>query len=151
MYGYRTKNRARTSFTDGQVSTPYACGSPRYMDAVYAAAEAKGWPEAALHKEYFTVPEAPDYVNHPFRVQLAKTGRTVEVPADKPVTEGLNGIGINIETKCSDGICGICAARYVSGDVEHRDFVLSAKDRESRVILCCSRAKEPGGEIVLDL
>lgn len=87
MYGYRTKNRARTSLTDGQVSTPYACGSPRYMDAVYAAAEAKGWPEAALHKEYFTVPEAPDYVNHPFRVQLAKTGRTVEVPADKPVTE----------------------------------------------------------------
>jgi ferredoxin len=121
------------------------------MDSVYAAAAAAGWPDSALHKEYFSVPEAPDYVNHPFRVRRAKSGRTVEVPADKPVTDVLRESGLNIETKCSDGICGICAAHYVSGEIEHRDYVLSAKDRESRVILCCSRAKLPDGEIVLDL
>jgi hypothetical protein len=36
----------------------YTCGSDRYMDAVFAAAQAKGWPEEALSKEYFTGPRA---------------------------------------------------------------------------------------------
>ncbi len=37
----------------------YTCGAPRYMDAVFAAAARKGWPEAALHREYFSCPRRP--------------------------------------------------------------------------------------------
>jgi hypothetical protein len=62
--------------------------------------------------------------------------------------------GMAIAVKCSDGLCGVCATRYdaaASDEVEHRDFVLSRLEREQRVILCCSRARYPGGEIVLDL
>ncbi len=129
----------------------YTCGSERYMNGIYAEAEAKGWPEEALHKEYFSVPEAPDYVNTPFRLTLAGQGRTFEVPADKRATDVLLEAGINVDMKCSDGICGVCAATIISGDVEHRDHVLSRKERETRIILCCSRAKEEGGEIVVDL
>ena len=129
----------------------YTCGSARYMDGVIAAAEAKGWPEEALHKEYFSVPEPPDYVNHPFVLRLARSGRTIEVPAARSATEVLEDAGIHVEVKCSDGICGTCAVRHLAGEIEHRDYVLSAKERETRMILCCSRAKLPGGEIVVDL
>ena len=129
----------------------YTCGSARYMDGVIAAAEAKGWPEEALHKEYFSVPEPPDYVNHPFVLRLARSGRTIEVPAARSATEVLEDAGIHVEVKCSDGICGTCAVRHLAGEIEHRDYVLSAKERETRVILCCSRAKRAGGEIVVDL
>ena len=83
----------------------YACGSERYMDAVFDTAIEKGWPEA----------------------------------------------GIRIDTKCSDGICGVCATPYLRGDVEHRDYVLSAKERKRKILLCCSRSETENGVIQLDL
>ncbi len=129
----------------------YACGAARYMDGVFAAAQAQGWPEEALHKEYFSVPEPPDYVNHPFTLRLAKRGRTVAVPAGRSATDVLAELGIVVDTKCSDGICGVCATPYTAGEVEHRDYVLSAKEREHKVTLCCSRAKLPAGEITVEL
>jgi len=129
----------------------YACGAARYMDAVFGAAEARGWPEEALHKEYFSVPEPLDYVNHPFRLRLAKSGRSVEVAADRSATDVLAALGIVVDTKCSDGICGVCATPYTAGEVEHRDYVLSAKERQHKLTLCCSRAKVPGGEITVEL
>ncbi|MGE3993437.1 2Fe-2S iron-sulfur cluster-binding protein [Pseudorhodoplanes sp.] len=129
----------------------YTCGSARYMDAVFAEGAAKGWPEEALHREYFSVPEPPDYVNEPFILTLARTGRRLEVPADKRATDVLIEAGITVDMKCSDGICGVCAAPVVSGEVEHRDHVLSAKERQRKIILCCSRAKAAGGEVAIDL
>lgn len=129
----------------------YTCGSARYMDGVFAAAQANGWPEEALHREYFSVPEPPDYVNRPFILELRKSGKSVPVPADLSAIEALARAGVMVDTKCSDGICGVCATPYLSGEVEHRDYVLSAKERRSKMIVCCSRATTEGGEIVLDL
>jgi reductive dehalogenase len=132
----------------------YTCGSARYMDGVFAAAAALGWPEAALHREYFQLPEAPERVNHPFKLKLARSGRVLQVPADRSATEVLAESGIAVPTKCSDGLCGVCAMAYdaaASSPVEHRDVVLGAAERQQRVILCCSRAADAGGLLVLDL
>jgi ferredoxin-NADP reductase len=129
----------------------YTCGSAPYMDAIFAAAQAQGWPEDALHKEYFSVPEPPDYVNHPFTLRLQRSGKAIEVPAEISAIEALARAGIMVDTKCSDGICGVCATPYLAGEIEHRDYVLSAKERASKIIVCCSRAKHAGGEVVLDL
>ena len=43
------------------------------------------------------------------------------------------------------------AAQVLSGEVDHRDHVLSADQRRSTLLLCCSRAREAGAEIVIDL
>ena len=59
--------------------------------------------------------------------------------------------GVHVDVKCSDGICGVCKCRLVSGDVEHRDFVLSKSQRAGNIILCQSRAADPGGVIEIDL
>ncbi|MEP3276508.1 MAG: 2Fe-2S iron-sulfur cluster-binding protein [Stappiaceae bacterium] len=129
----------------------YTCGSDRYMDGVFDKAREKGWPEDALSKEYFSVPEPPEYENHPFTLELTKSGKTIEVSPEETGTEALAAAGIIVDTKCSDGICGVCATAYLSGDVEHRDYVLSEKERERKVILCCSRAKDADGVLQLDL
>ncbi|MDA4844226.1 2Fe-2S iron-sulfur cluster-binding protein [Hoeflea poritis] len=129
----------------------YTCGADRYMDGVFEAAGAKGWPEEALLKEYFSVPEAPDYVNFDFELELTKSGRTIKVPADETAADALNAAGIAVDVKCSDGLCGVCSAPLVTGDVEHRDHVLSAREREQKIILCCSRAQEKGGVVKVDL
>ncbi len=132
----------------------YTCGAPRYMDAVFDAAQSAGWPEHALHREYFAVPEQPDYQNHHFRLRLALSDRELLVPADQSATDVLSNAGITVETKCSDGICGVCAATYDSHNsdpVEHRDYVLSQADRQRKVILCASRSAVSGGLLVIDL
>ena len=71
--------------------------------------------------------------------------------ADEVATDVLTDAGVAIDVKCSDGLCGVCKCTLLSGDVEHRDFVLSAAQRNSGVILCQSRAKEAGGVIEVDL
>jgi ferredoxin len=124
------------------------------MDAVFEMATAHGWPDEALHREYFSVPEAPAWVDRPFSLRLAQSGRTLAVEPGRSATEVLAEAGIHLLVKCSDGLCGTCATAYdanASGEIEHRDFVLSARERESRVILCCSRTREAGAQIVLAL
>lgn len=129
----------------------YTCGPEAYMTAVLEAAERQGYPEEARHLEYFSVPELPEYENHPFKLRLSKSGRVFEVPADQSATDVLTAAGIAVDVKCSDGLCGVCKCGLVSGDVEHRDFVLSSAQRETSIILCQSRARDPGGMIEIDL
>ncbi|GGH34241.1 reductive dehalogenase [Cribrihabitans marinus] len=129
----------------------YTCGPDRFMDAAMQAAARQGFPEEARHLEYFSVPEQPDYENHPFTLRLARSGRDIAVPADKDAAQVLNAHGIHVDVKCSDGICGVCRCGLVSGAVEHRDFVLSRAQRETSIILCQSRAAEPGGVVEIDL
>ena len=121
------------------------------MNGVIAAANAAAYPEEAQHLEYFSVPEQPDYVNHDFRLKLAKSGKELLVPADRIATDVLIENGINVDVKCSDGLCGVCKCGLLSGEVEHRDFVLSKAQRQSNVILCQSRAATDGGLIEVDL
>lgn len=129
----------------------YACGPDRYMQGVMDAAEQQGFPEEARHLEYFSVPEIPEYENHDFTLKLVKTSKELHIPADKTPTDILADNGIHVDVKCSDGICGVCKCGLVSGEVEHRDFVLSKKQRESTIILCQSRAAKPNGVIEIDL
>ena len=129
----------------------YTCGADRYMSAVTQAATQAGFPEEALHLEYFSVPEQPEYENHPFTLRLAQTNREFVVPADKSATDVLAENGIHVDVKCSDGICGVCKCGLISGEVEHRDFVLSKAQREGAVILCQSRAAKAKGVIEVDL
>ena len=72
----------------------YTCGSDRYMDAVFETAEAKGWPEEGLSKEYFSVPEAPDYVNHDFILELIRSGRSIPVAKEESATDALAAAGL---------------------------------------------------------
>ncbi|WP_322867994.1 2Fe-2S iron-sulfur cluster-binding protein [Aquicoccus sp. G2-2] len=129
----------------------YTCGAERYMSGVLEAAEAAGFPEEARHLEYFSVPEQPDYENHPFTLRLTRSNRTFDIPADKSATDVLAENGVHIDVKCSDGLCGVCKCGLVEGEVEHRDFVLSKAQREDAIILCQSRAAEKDGVIAVDL
>jgi ferredoxin len=129
----------------------YTCGAKRYMSSVLEAAQRAGYPDEARHLEYFSVPELPDYENFDFTIKLVKSGQSFVVPADQTAADVLNDNGIAVDVKCSDGICGVCKCGLVSGDVEHRDFVLSKSQRETGIILCQSRAARKDGVIEIDL
>ncbi|WP_068316493.1 4Fe-4S double cluster binding domain-containing protein [Polycladidibacter hongkongensis] len=123
----------------------YTCGSDGYMQAVLEAATQQGWSEASLHKEYFSPPEQPEYENFNFAIHVSGRGDPIKVTAEVDAASALNSAGITVPTKCSDGICGVCAAHHDgSVPIEHRDFVLSAAERQSKIILCCSRPLHEG-------
>ena len=129
----------------------YTCGPDAYMAAVMDAAQANGFPEEARHLEFFSPPEQPEYVNHDFTLRLAKSGRDVAVRKDEAPTDALLRAGIHVDVKCADGLCGVCKCGLLSGEVEHRDFVLSNAGRESSIILCQSRAAQKDGVVEIDL
>ncbi len=129
----------------------YTCGPEPYMEAVISAAKGNGFPEDNIHREYFNVPDTPEYENHDFTLRLAKSGRDIAVPADQSASDALLAAGVHVDVKCADGLCGVCKCGLVSGDVEHRDFVLSNKGRETAMILCQSRAAEKDGVVEIDL
>ena len=129
----------------------FTCGPDGYMESVLKAAEQQGFPEEARHVEYFSVPELPEYENHNFTLRLVKSETEITVPKTQSATDALAAAGIHVDVKCSDGICGVCKCAYVSGEVEHRDFVLSNEQRKSNLILCQSRAAQADGVIEIDL
>jgi len=129
----------------------YTCGPDRFMTSVMDAAERQGFPEEARHLEFFSVPELPEYQNHPFTLRLVRSGKEFLVPAEKSAAEVLLENGYPVDLKCADGICGVCKCGLLGGAVEHRDFVLSKAQREGAVILCQSRSATKDGVVEIDL
>ncbi|MEP2783295.1 MAG: 2Fe-2S iron-sulfur cluster-binding protein [Pseudoruegeria sp.] len=129
----------------------YTCGPNPFMDSVMTVAEQLGWNDDNIRYEYFTVPEQPDFENHPFEVTLKQSGKTLQVAEDQSLADVLMKQGLPVQTKCSDGLCGVCKVEFTAGDVEHRDFVLSKKEREHAMVTCCSRPKPDSERLILDL
>ena len=129
----------------------YLCGPRRFMDAVQEVA-AGAWPAEAIHLEHFGAdPGALAGPREAFEVTLARSGRTVAVPADRSIADVLSDSGVPVAMSCREGVCGTCVTRVVEGRCDHRDAYLSAKERAAgdRILVCVSRA--PGGRLVLDL
>lgn len=129
----------------------YTCGPEGYMDWIFSTASKCGWLEEDMRREYFSVPDVGDWDNHEFQFKLTKSGTMLTVGEEENPLDVLLKAGHHIPAKCTEGLCGVCAVPFAGDEVEHRDFVLSAKEREEKIILCCSRAKDPGGVIEVPL
>lgn len=126
----------------------YCCGPRPLMDAVK---DMTGhWPSNQVHFEDFgsdLVRPREDDV--PFMIRLARSGDVFEVPVGTTILEVLRAYGRPMPSSCESGTCGTCRTGLISGDVDHRDMVLSPGERSKAVMICVSRAKS--GELVLDL
>jgi len=128
----------------------YYCGPPGFMAA--CAAATADWPAGTVHSEHFKAPElAQSTVQDTVAstVQIASTGLCLDIPAGRSMVDVLNDAGLEVETSCVSGLCGSCKVRYLSGEVDHQDFILSEDERAEYLTTCVSRAKGP--VLVLDL
>lgn len=130
----------------------YYCGPGGFMAA--CAGATAHWPQASVHSEHFKAPVAPE--TDPatggvddFTVEIASTGAVFDIPADQSIVDVLHDAGIMVETSCVSGLCGSCKTKYLSGTVDHRDFILADDERETHLTVCVSRATSP--RLVLDL
>lgn len=130
----------------------YVCGPGGYIDFVLKSAEAKGFTEAQLHREYFTVDTTEMFApGGAFQVKLASTGQVFDIPENATVMDVLADHGIDLPVSCAQGVCGTCLTRVLEGVPEHRDLYLTKEEQErgDQFMPCCSRSKTP--MLVIDL
>lgn len=131
----------------------YCCGPAGLMSAVRRAAA--GWSSSRLHFEHFAAPVAPRSTagavtaEAVFEVELASSGRVLTVRPEQSILSVLEAAGLSPDSSCEAGICGACRTRYVGGEVDHRDVVLTDVEREDHLMICVSRSKCP--RLILDL
>lgn len=89
--------------------------------------------------------------NTPFKVELRRTGVTVDVPVDKRLIEVIREVVPGIAYDCEKGFCGSCETRVLEGTPDHRDEVLSETEQATgrSMMICVSRCCTP--KLVLDL
>ncbi|MPZ79202.1 MAG: 2Fe-2S iron-sulfur cluster binding domain-containing protein [Actinophytocola sp.] len=124
----------------------YCCGP----EPLLAAVEQRCPPEA-LHVERFAPKPVSGESFAAFEVELARSGRTLEVPADRSILEVLTGAGVAVLSSCEEGTCGTCETDVLGGTPEHRDSLLTEDERAAgeTMMICVSRSA--GGRLVLDL
>jgi ferredoxin-NADP reductase len=118
----------------------YACGPEPLLAAVEE--RCRHWPAGSLHLERFTARQATARTTDTgFEVVLQRSGKTIEVPADKSIFEMVRAAGVSVLGSCLEGICGTCETDVVDGDVDHRDSVLDEEERASNevMMICVSR------------
>ncbi|MCW2699498.1 MAG: oxidoreductase [Blastococcus sp.] len=128
----------------------YGCGPEPMLTALeQIAAE---WPPEVLHLERFKPRQvSPETENQPFEVVLARSKLKLTVRADQSVLEALEDAEVDMLFSCREGTCGTCETTVVAGQPDHRDSILSDRDRRTgnTMMICVSRSHSP--ELVLDI
>jgi ferredoxin-NADP reductase len=123
----------------------YCCGPIPMITGVRADLAAS--PAGSLHFERFSPP--PVVGGRPFRLELARSGQVLDVPADRSALDVLLAARPDTAYSCRQGFCGTCKVRRLGGAPDHRDHALSSAERADHLVICVSRAD--GDHLVLDL
>lgn len=125
----------------------YCCGPRGLMDAVR---DMTGhWSDSAVHFEDFVGASAPLADDKPFEVKLARSGENFEVAVGVSILDALRQHGHLLASSCESGTCGTCRTRFTEGEPDHRDLVLSDREKKSEIMICVSRSKSPS--LTLDI
>jgi ferredoxin-NADP reductase len=126
----------------------YVCGPEGLMTEAIEVAESLGWPAETIHFERFGAPLVKGDV--PFEVIAQRSGKRIKVGADETLLDGLEKASIQVPFACRAGSCGSCQTHVISGDVIHRDSILTAAERaaNTEMMVCVSRGK---GTLTLDI
>lgn len=135
-----------SEYVDGSVV--YCCGPSGLMDAVSSLAS--HWPKGAVRLDSFE-PLAESQVGAAFRIKVASTGQTFDVPPGQTILNILRHQGFDLGSQCEQGMCGACLTPVLEGVPEHRDRVLSESEKRANdlMTICCSRSLSD--LLVLDL
>ena len=130
----------------------YCCGPAGMLDEVSELVGRR--PALRLHTERFepageqTEPGRP--LGSPVRLELRRSGKSVVVPAEQTLLRSISGLVPQLAGGCEQGVCGRCQVIVLAGEPEHRDTLLTERQRQSgHMLLCVSRARGP--RLTLDL
>jgi vanillate O-demethylase ferredoxin subunit len=130
----------------------YYCGPTGLMQACHDALKSR--PDIQAYCEHFKAPNSEirnttSTDDAEVFLHIQSTGKTVAVKQSESLIDALAKHGVDISTSCQSGLCGTCKTRFISGLVEHQDFILSDAEHMEFFTPCVSHIKS--GTLVLDL
>ncbi|TDC73751.1 PDR/VanB family oxidoreductase, partial [Actinomadura sp. 7K507] len=126
----------------------YCCGPEAMLAAAEERCAALG--AGSLRTERFT-PKAATGPDESFEVELAVSGRSLNVESGRSILETVEKAGVEVLSSCREGTCGTCETPVLEGEPDHRDSVLTEEERADGgfMMICVSRAR--GSRLVLEL
>ncbi|ACD19435.1 Oxidoreductase FAD-binding domain protein [Paraburkholderia phytofirmans PsJN] len=101
--------------------------------------------------------EAPGFAPAPvsieteirFKVSFAKSNREIECGSGQHVLDAAKKAGVRLPASCTQGMCGTCKVKLVSGEVamKHAGGIRQREIDQGMVLLCCSK---PLSDLVVD-
>jgi ferredoxin-NADP reductase len=137
----------------------YTCGPAPFMAAVRQLLGAAGYDMARYREESFsfdsldgaqTSPPSPypgqsddaaSAVAATFQITLTKLGRSFSCGIDQPILKAAVAEGLRLPFSCSNGVCGTCKAKKISGtvDMHHNGGIRQREIDAGWILPCCSR------------
>lgn len=131
----------------------YVCGPGGFIDHILESAKQAGWEDQRQHREFFSAPATTnsDIAASDFELVLSRSGRCLNVPAQKTALQVLHEAGVDIPASCEAGVCGTCVTRVIDGIPDHRDVYLTDSEHAANNCFtpCCSRSQS--SRLVVDL
>ena len=146
----------------------FTCGPAPYMSAVRAMLDEAGFDRTHYHEESFSfdalppaeqaaasegaaTPEAdtPADGATKFSVTFTKMRRDIECGGHEHVLDAAKRAGVRLPSSCTQGMCGTCKVKLVSGqvDMRHNGGIRQREIDQGMVLLCCSK---PLSDLVVD-
>jgi len=125
----------------GPTTAVYVCGPTAMLESVRSARDKHS--NAPLHYERFSPPPVVDGI--PFEVELARSRRVLDVPANRSALDVMLDDDPTTAYSCRQGFCGTCKVKVLGGQVDRRGR--TAED-EGEMLVCVSRST--GGRVVID-
>ena len=105
--------------------------------------------EAREHAIGFDPAPAFAPVETTFKVSFAKSNREIECGRAQHVLDAAKKSGVRLPASCTQGMCGTCKVKLLSGEVEmkHNGGIRQREIDQGMVLLCCSK---PLTDLVVD-
>lgn len=129
----------------------FLCGPIQLVQELRAHLTQRGTPPAAIHVELFTTGERPREVrpaqapppdleagSSAVTLTLSGTTATVRAGVDERILDAALRVRSDAPFSCTNGVCGTCRAKLVSGTVEmETNYALEEDELEAGYILTC--------------
>jgi glycine betaine catabolism B len=93
--------------------------------------------------------EPAPVVEQTYKVSFAKSRRDIECSSEEHVLDAAKKAGVRLPSSCTQGMCGTCKVKLVSGEVsmKHAGGIRQREIDQGMVLLCCSK---PLTDLVVD-
>ncbi len=141
----------------------YTCGPALYMESVRAMLTMAEFSMSQYHEESFSFEvlqaetnEVIHVASHSqlpaisqFTIEFKHTGEQVSCGPDQTILSAARAAGMRLPTSCTQGLCGTCKTKMVSGQVamKHAGGIRQKEIDQGWILPCCSK---PMSHLVLE-
>ncbi|CDZ43510.1 Ferredoxin, leaf L-A [Neorhizobium galegae bv. orientalis] len=133
------------------------CGPAPFMAAARVIAAELGVPSSRYIEESFDaaviddidLPVVLETATRTFTVEFAKQARKIDVSGEQTILSCAKKAGVKLPSSCSNGVCGTCKSKLVSGsvDMNHNGGIRQREIDAGLFLPCCSK---PLSDLVVD-